>query len=123
YDLAQDRFESWSMRLAAAMGEARPPREFRVLGIAGGDAGTLWVSTNHGLFHVEPAAGRARRIAIDPQQEGIAIGAYLRGLHRARDGSLWIGTFGGGVVHFHPQSGDWHAYRHQPDDPASLSHD
>ena len=123
YDLEADRFDSWSQVLARAMGQDRPPREFRVLGIAPGDAETLWISTNHGLFHLDPAARSARRIEIDPKAAGVSTGAYLRALLRARDGSLWIGTYGGGLVHFHPGSPDWHAYRQVAGDPASLSHD
>ncbi|MCP3962800.1 MAG: response regulator [bacterium] len=39
------------------------------------------------------------------------------------DGTLWLGTEGGGLDHFDPASKSFVHYRYDPDDPASLSND
>jgi diguanylate cyclase (GGDEF)-like protein/PAS domain S-box-containing protein len=124
YDPASGRFESFSAAFAAALQNPELAREFRVLGIADGDEGRLWISSNRGLFLFDPATRSARRLSISATDDGLDAQSdtYLRSMLRARDGSLWIGTFSAGVVHFHPATQEWHFYRHDSDEPASLSH-
>ncbi|HET6603457.1 MAG TPA: EAL domain-containing protein [Xanthomonadaceae bacterium] len=122
YDLQSDRFDSFAPVLARALGEHDPVANLRVLGIVPADDGKLWISANRGLFLLDPVARQARLMPVtvgDPSRGD----RFLRSLMRARDGSLWIGTFSAGVVHYHPASGQWHGYRHDPDDAGSLSHD
>src|SRR5262249_59483722 len=38
-------------------------------------------------------------------------------------GKLWFATWGGGLHLFAPRTGQWKAYRHNPDDLSSLSRD
>ncbi len=40
-----------------------------------------------------------------------------------RDGTIWLGTEGGGLNHFDPSSKTFVHYRHRPDDPTSLPND
>ena len=40
-----------------------------------------------------------------------------------RSGYLWFGTYGGGLNRYDPRTGRFAAFRHNPADPHSLSHD
>ena len=60
-----------------------------------------------------------------------ALGGARGGLSNAsvvsivEDGSgkLWFGAWGGGLHRFDPRTGQWKAFRHNNDDPASLNQD
>lgn len=56
--------------------------------------GGLWVGSTTGLQHVKDDVLRT----FD-RSDGLPVNA-VRALHRTADGSLWIGTYGGGLVHF-----------------------
>lgn len=68
-----------------------PPPLRRVTAIAGDGPGRLWLATLGGLFRLEIAARRAVQVPT-----GDAL--HLRSMLRAGDGTLWLGTAGGGVV-------------------------
>ena len=53
--------------------------------------GTLWVGTDHGLNHFDPATGRTQSIGGLPDR-------WVPDLAFDRKGRLWIGTHGGAVV-------------------------
>ena len=48
---------------------------------------------------------------------------YIQTITEGPDGSLWIGTRGGGLNNFDPTTKRFTHYRHDPDDGNSLSHD
>ena len=47
----------------------------------------------------------------------------VRAIFEDREGILWIGTNGGGLDRFDPESGDFTHFMHDPQDPHSLSDD
>jgi diguanylate cyclase (GGDEF)-like protein/PAS domain S-box-containing protein len=123
YDPASGEFENFAAVLEATLDPAARGREMRILGIAPGEDGTLWVSGNRGLFLLDVQRRSARRIAVTNSDGSTPQGdPYLRSMRRGRDGSLWIGTFSSGLARYYPQTGEWHFYAHQPDDEDSLSH-
>jgi len=123
YRRAEKRFERYADAMGKALGLAAAPPLLRIQGIVGGGGGLLWVSSNLGLFEVDPASGRIRAIGVGLQPDGDATPVSLRGLIRARDGSLWIGSYSGGVLHYQPGAERWRHFRNRRDDPRSLSHD
>ena len=123
YDLATKEFRSLADALLGALPAQAGARQIRVLGIVDGDSGSLWVSSNRGLFRVDAAKGSAVRVPVTPGTGGGADDdAYLRSMIRARDGTLWIGTFASGMLQYRPDTGEWRAWPHDPENPASLSH-
>jgi diguanylate cyclase (GGDEF)-like protein/PAS domain S-box-containing protein len=123
YDAALDQFDSYAEVLRAALPAEQRGGALRVLGLAQDDAGQLWVSGNRGLFRLDPLRRSAQRVPVLSADGSAPPGdTQLRAMLKARDGSLWIGTFSAGLVHFYPQSGQWHFYRHDPADEDSLSH-
>jgi streptogramin lyase len=55
-------------------------------------AGRLWIATTTGLWRVAP--GETLRFS---HRDGLPID-HMRQIHEDRDGALWIGTYGGGLV-------------------------
>ncbi len=70
----------------------------RVIVLARGAAGTLWVGTRFGLNRVDPARGTVlARIVPAPQTpHGLSAG-FIDTLYTDRQGRLWVGTYGGGI--------------------------
>jgi ligand-binding sensor domain-containing protein len=116
YDPANGQFERYADVFEPLLDPALRGRPMRVLGLAEGEADTLWVSGNQGLFHFDPAQRRARRVPIrlDADAPPNRDPSALRSMLRARDGSIWIGSYNVGLVHFYPQTETWRFYRHDP---------
>ncbi len=90
----------------------------------------LWIGTNGGLSRFDRQRQSFESYRHDPRDPAsLGPGAVLS-LVEDRHGNLWIGTEGGGLARLRPGSGPagrgparfMHS-RHDPADPASLSHD
>jgi diguanylate cyclase (GGDEF)-like protein len=69
----------------------------RVVVLARGDNGTLWVGTRYGLNHVDPQRGVLARYLPDPTSpQGLSAG-FVTALFSDTRRQLWIGTYGGGI--------------------------
>ena len=44
-------------------------------------------------------------------------------IEQDHSGAVWVGTFGGGIIRIDPERGEIQRFRHDPDDPGSLSTD
>ncbi len=94
-------------------------------------SGHLWIGTrNGGLNRYDRQTGTFTRYPHDPAVPGSLAHNLVRAIHQDRAGTLWIGTGGGGLDRFEvdapesaPGTATFTHFRHDPDDPASLSHD
>ncbi|HYD70233.1 hybrid sensor histidine kinase/response regulator transcription factor [Azospirillum sp.] len=104
------------------------------VGLRGGDlsingfledtAGTVWVATaNAGLVRLRVADGavEARRYNPDPAIPGGSPVIEITALLSGGEGRLWVGTWGGGLASFEPETGRFDALRASLADPHSLS--
>jgi len=122
----------WVAALLAAQATWAEPIEFRrvpvpddvpahlVTAFAEDADGFLWIGTQGGLVRFD---GTAFRVFAAAEEEGSLGGSYVRCLLPARDGRLFVGTFGGGLSVFDPESERFEVYRHDPADPGSLAGD
>ncbi len=76
-------------------------------------AGRLWVGTIGGL---DSFAGNGRFI----HHTALPVES-VSAIYQDADGFLWVGTIGSGLFRYDPASGQAQAYRHDPNDPYSLS--
>ncbi|MEM8962218.1 MAG: EAL domain-containing protein [Acidobacteriota bacterium] len=67
----------------------------RVLALADGPAGFIWVGTARGLDRLDPETGRVERYLHHARVPSSLVGSPIRGLHFDRQGSLWIATQAG----------------------------
>ena len=63
--------------------------------------GTLWVGTAQGLFAVDYRDRKVRQFTVD--QDGLSVNGILA-LTADRQGRLWVGTNGGGVLNYDGQT-------------------
>jgi PAS domain S-box-containing protein len=94
--------------------------------------GGLWIGTFGGLSHYDPRTNAFTNYRNDPNNpsslaENKVVSLYLD----AKRNVLWIGTWGGGLsqldlndpLHMDPERATIINYRHNPEDPSSLSED
>lgn len=78
YDAARDRF----VAISIGRGQGR----FHIGALADDGRGGLWVGSDQGLHHLDPAKGSLRF------RPAVMAGAQVRALLRDRRGTLWVGT-------------------------------
>jgi PAS domain S-box-containing protein len=97
-------------------------------------SGVLWIGTfGGGLDRFDenaPGEGTFSHYQNDPEDPSSLSHNQVISIHQDRSGTLWVGTFGGGLNQLVPDgaemAGEPHAafvrYQHNPTDPHSLSH-
>ena len=81
-----------------------------------------WIGTNNGLFFFNSNTASFTPISLYNNRLSDTSSFLIRALHHDIDGTLWIGTYGAGLIHFSPVKGILAQYRHS-DDLRSLSND
>ncbi|HEX6739234.1 MAG TPA: two-component regulator propeller domain-containing protein, partial [Vicinamibacteria bacterium] len=85
--------------------------------------GDLWIGTEGGgVARWDHRRDRFQRVTPSSGGSG-PMSMRVRSLLLDPDGALWIGTKETGLSRLEPGSGAIQTYRHDPNDPASLSHD
>jgi len=116
------QFESHYEPLRAARPGLAADASIRVLGIADGEPGRLWLTSDRGLFDYQPSERRALRVEL-PLRPGRAQPVTdLRELLKVQDGSLWIATYSDGLLQLDRERGTHRWFHPEPGNPASLSH-
>jgi ligand-binding sensor domain-containing protein len=118
-----DRFEPTTGSFAHYL------RGFAIPALHQDEAGILWVGTSSGLTHLDPTNPEPAVIVSgtswnDPNRPS---GSLILAIAQDRMGEMWLGTatgtfdVGEGLDRFDRSTGTFVHYRHDPDDPASLS--
>src|SRR5262249_36013954 len=79
--------------------------------ITGDRQGILWTSTREALNRIDLKTGKYKNYQI---HDVVSLAVDWNGI-------LWAGTYNDGLTHLDPQTGRVKAYRHNPNDPESLS--
>ncbi len=85
-------------------------------------AGGIWVGTDGGLSRYQPASGSFINYGKSADGAGLSD-LQVRVISEDHSGALWIGTLHGGLDRLEPDTGRVTAFRHDPANPHSLSHD
>ena len=83
--------------------------------------GDLWIGTAGGLNRLTPGAGDVRPVFAQ-LANGFAD-QPVRVIDEDNQGTLWLGSDGGGVIRYEPESGAIQQFLNDPEDPRSLSSD
>jgi signal transduction histidine kinase/ligand-binding sensor domain-containing protein len=104
-------------------------------------SGIIWVGTGNGVSKytgregqfahyrklLDPPETSAYRLDVSNLLAGplpaILSDSMITAIHGDEDGTLWIGTGAGGLNYLDRQAGELQVYRHDPEDPDSLSSD
>ncbi len=89
------------------------------------DGNGLWIGTRGGaLNHMDLDSGAVRRFSHDADRPDSLSADGITSLLKDRAGSLWVGTFVGGLNRLDdPATGRFTRYRHDPGDAESLCSD
>jgi len=78
--------------------------------------GNLWIGTSPALYRVDPLGKRTAFVAVKP---GVSFDVIS--LVEDHAGFIWVGTSNNGLFRLDPKNGQWKSYRHNENDPSSLS--
>jgi signal transduction histidine kinase/ligand-binding sensor domain-containing protein/CheY-like chemotaxis protein/HPt (histidine-containing phosphotransfer) domain-containing protein len=84
--------------------------------------GRIWVGTDGGLSRYDPATDSFINFA-DAASAGHLSDLRVRAIREDHTGVLWIGTVSGGLARLEPNGDTLFVFRHDPQNPHSLSHD
>ena len=119
FDRASERFERWSH-------DPDDPRSLpndRVYDLLVDRRGTLWVGTHRGMARFDPESRSFVRIGGGEGAVGRGPGHLtVADIYEDEEGTFWIGTFGG-LFQCDPETWQCQVFRHDPEDPTSLTHD
>jgi ligand-binding sensor domain-containing protein/signal transduction histidine kinase len=88
------------------------------------DSGTLWIGTRDGLNKFDPGTKKFKRYVHSPEDTtSISHNFVYSVILKDSKGSLWVGTYGGGLNRMNIVNETFTHYINHPDDPASLSDD
>ncbi|MGD1892945.1 MAG: two-component regulator propeller domain-containing protein [Cyclobacteriaceae bacterium] len=85
--------------------------------------GRMWAGTVGGLARVDTEDYSFTYYRHNPADSTSLSNNRAIAISEDQEGSLWIGTLGGGLNYFNPDNGTFKHFRHRPGDPASLSQD
>ncbi len=92
WDSGTDRFTSF---LSDPADPTTLPSD-RVLAIQEDSTGVVWVGTETGLARIDPEPGKFTRVPHDGRPGGLSH-PHVTSLVAGAPGTLWVGTFGGGL--------------------------
>ncbi|MCB0535555.1 MAG: hypothetical protein KDD14_25345, partial [Saprospiraceae bacterium] len=119
------------LRLNAQQSATPPTFRFEIFHLPGGElgnhvqsiaqdsAGFMWFGSQYGLHRWD--GYRFKTFLTNALDSGAISSNYVEYIYVSKDGSLWLGTWGGGLNHFDPKTQRFTQYLHDPLDPASLS--
>jgi signal transduction histidine kinase/ligand-binding sensor domain-containing protein len=96
-------------------------RENAVTAIIEDRNGVLWVGKMNGVCRFDREQNRFREVAVELSNEQEK--SHVTSFRRHRDGTLWVSTYGQGVIALDPVTGRTHRFRHLDNDSASLRSD
>ncbi len=95
----------------------------RVRSIQPNAQGNLWIGTSEGLEYFDLETIRFRHFHPKEGRPHSLSHENIQVVLLTSETSLWIGTKGGGLNHFNPQTYENEIYAYDPSNPASLSGD
>src|SRR6266478_3009077 len=84
--------------------------------------GNIWSGSEGVVNRIDGQTGQFTSYPLGGTHGGLLNAAVIT-IVEDGSGKLWFGAYGGGLHRFDPRTGQWKTFRHNRDDPASLSHD
>lgn len=83
--------------------------------------GFIWIGARYGLNRYDGSS--VVQYIHDEKDEHSISDNFVQHLLEGADGAIWAGTWGGGLNRYDPATDRFTRFRHDDDDPASLSND
>jgi len=122
YDASTGRFDYFTPLIEKSLGLVSSSPDLRIFAFQDAGDNQLWIATNHGVLLMNPKERTAQALPVDSNRQDALPEKYVRSLVKARDDSLWLGTWDSGLIHYSPTTHQWKYFRHQDKVSAGLSH-
>ncbi len=93
-----------------------------VLSLQEDDSGKIWIGTDGGGLFYTSSEDRSIELQVATAAGTRFPKPVITCLETAENGGLWVGTYADGLSYFNTRTGAIRNYRHQPGNPATLSH-
>lgn len=110
FDVASGQFVRFNLNEPGSDPAARN----RITAITQAGPDSLWVGTGDGLLEFNPDTSRFRSFRHDPARPGSLGAREVRSLLVDRSGQLWVGTLGGGLNLYHPETSTFDVFLFSP---------
>ena len=84
--------------------------------------GNIWVGTQDGLNQIDLLKNRVTRFQYSPNKKSIPFN-LIKYVYPDKDGILWLGTWGSGMIRFDPSTMSSKVFHHNLEDRSSISDD
>ncbi|MFA4923035.1 MAG: two-component regulator propeller domain-containing protein [Ignavibacteriaceae bacterium] len=84
--------------------------------------GNIWVGTQNGLNRLNFSKNKITRFQYSPNKKSIPFN-LIKYVYPDKDGLLWLGTWGSGMIRFDPATMSSKIYQHHLNDKSSISDD
>lgn len=84
--------------------------------------GNLWIGTEYGLSKFNPQKNQFTNFISDGSANKLSNNIIFS-IYQIKSGEILIGTFGGGLNIYNKKNNTFTSYRHNPEDPKSISSD
>ncbi|HEY9048163.1 MAG TPA: two-component regulator propeller domain-containing protein [Ohtaekwangia sp.] len=81
----------------------------------------LWIGTPDGIYIVNKSSGMVRHLAHDAQNKNSLSNNFVKCIAAASDSSVFIGTYGGGLMLYNLQNEQFTTYTYNEDNPAGIT--
>jgi len=94
-----------------------------ISGVLKDQDGMLWVSQEGGVYKIDPIQKTHTALHYDPADPNIQSlsETYVMAIEEDAQGSVWIGTVGGGIYRYDQHTGQFTHFLHDPTDEKSPS--
>ncbi|HEU5059969.1 MAG TPA: two-component regulator propeller domain-containing protein, partial [Kofleriaceae bacterium] len=100
------------------LGRAQGLPNSQIQSIVQDKTGFIWIGTGEGLARYD--GQRFLTLRHNPAEPGSLSASFISDLLLARDGTLWVGTIGGGVNRYLPDRGAFDRFTARPGQPDAL---
>ncbi|MBK6966109.1 MAG: hypothetical protein IPH20_19860 [Bacteroidales bacterium] len=70
----------------------------------------IWLMTNNGLFLYKPEKDQPERYGNDKEKGGVLRSHDINSFYEDNSGIAWVGTWGGGLSRYNPETGEIKSY-------------
>ena len=81
----------------------------------------LWLATDRGLIYFDPETGEQETFLPDGENENSLKSDQLSAVMIDFSGSVWIGSWNGGMSRYDPERSYFRSFKHKLNDPTALS--
>ena len=122
-DAGLDRLDPATGKIDNIRIEAAGEQPDKLFALAVDSKGLLWVGGDHGVTAIDTRTGQQVAFVHDAADASSVQKGSIRAIVQTKDGSLWFGSYGGGLSRLAPGARTFEHFTHAADDEKTLTGD